>query len=212
MFATAAEGNGLRVLPAGASALLIEVEDLAAVLALATALREQPMEGVVEAVPAARTILLRCDPQVTPLAAVADAVRRLTPTAQLSSVGRVVEIPASYDGPDIDDVLAATGLSRAGLIEWHTSADWQVAFCGFAPGFGYLVSDSTRSLPRRDTPRTSVPAGSIGLAGEFTGVYPRDSPGGWQLIGRTELTLFDLTADPPAVLRPGVRVQFVDHT
>ena len=202
----------MRVLSAGESALLIEVRDLAAVLALSAALRREPIDGVVEAVPAARTVLLQCDLGVTSLAAVAQAVRRMQLSSQPSRPGDVVEIQATYDGPDIDDVLVSTGLTRNELIRWHTGSDWQVAFCGFAPGFGYLVTENARSVPRRDTPRTSVPAGSIGLAGEFSGVYPRDSPGGWQLIGRTEMILFDLDADPPALLRPGVGVRFVDRT
>lgn len=203
----------MRILPAGGSALLVELDDLASVLALSAALRIRPLAGVREAVPAARTVLLLCDPEMAPLASVADAVRALEPRSSApASHEAVVEIPARYEGPDIDDVLAQTGLSRAGLIEWHTGAEWQVAFCGFAPGFGYLVTDEPQSISRRATPRTSVPAGSIGLAAEFSGVYPRASPGGWQLIGRTELTLFDLDADPPASLRPGVAVRFVDCT
>lgn len=202
----------MRVLEAGEAALLIEVDDLGSVLALSAALRAQLPEGVLEAVPAARTVLLHCDPRIASLASVAEAVRRLHTSAPAAAEPEVVEIPATYDGPDIDDVLAQTGLTRAELVQWHTGTDWQVAFCGFSPGFGYLTSDNARSVTRRDTPRTSVPAGAIGLAGEFSGVYPRDSPGGWQLIGRTELTLFDLDADPPALLRPGVAVRFVDHT
>ena len=203
----------MRILPAGGSALLVELDDLASVLALSAALRARPLAGVREVVPAARTVLLLCDPELTPLASVADAVRALEPPSSApSGRGAVVEIPARYDGPDVDDVLAETGLTRAGLIDWHTSAEWQVAFCGFVPGFGYLVTDEPQSISRRTTPRTSVPAGSIGLAAEFSGVYPRSSPGGWQLIGRTDLNLFDLDADPPASLRPGVPVRFVDCT
>lgn len=202
----------MRLLPAGDSALLVELDDLGAVLALSAALRAEPLYGVVDVVPAARTVLLHCDVQLNSLAAVADAVRRIEPSSSPSTHEAIVEIPARYDGPDIDDVLAQTGLTRPELIQWHTGADWQVAFCGFAPGFGYLVTENARSVPRRNTPRTRVPAGSIGLAGEFSGVYPRSSPGGWQLIGCTELALFDLDADPPAVLRPGVGVRFVDCT
>jgi len=202
----------MRVLPAGESALLIELEDLDRVLALCSVLRAHPPDGVIEAVPAARTVLLLCDPSVTSLTAIGQAVRRIQPPPHRPPIEDSVEIPASYDGPDIDDVLAATGLTRRELIDWHTGAAWQVAFCGFAPGFGYLVTDRSRTVPRRDSPRTSVPAGSIGLAGEFSGVYPRASPGGWQLIGRTAARLFDLDADPPALLRPGVGVRFVDHT
>jgi len=202
----------MRFLPAGDAALLVELDDLRAVLALSAALRAEPLDGIVDAVPAARTLLLRCDLEVTSLMAVADAVRRIRPDSGPAAVERAVELPASYDGPDLADVLAITGLTRRELIDWHTGADWQVAFCGFAPGFGYLVSQQARSIPRRDTPRTTVPAGSIGLAGEFSGIYPRPSPGGWQLIGRTDATLFDLEADPPALLRPGVGVRFVECT
>jgi KipI family sensor histidine kinase inhibitor len=202
----------MRFLPAGDAALLVELDDLRAVLALSAALRAEPLDGIVDAVPAARTLLLRCDLEVTSLMAVADAVRRIRPDSGPAAVERAVELPASYDGPDLADVLAITGLTRRELIDWHTGADWQVAFCGFAPGFGYLVSQQARSIPRRDTPRTTVPAGSIGLAGEFSGIYPRPSPGGWQLIGRTDVTLFDLEADPPALLRPGVGVRFVECT
>jgi len=202
----------MRFLPAGDAALLVELDDLRAVLALSAALRAEPLDGIVDAVPAARTLLLRCDLEVTSLMAVADAVRRIRPDSGPAAVERAVELPASYDGPDLADVLAITGLTRRELIDWHTGADWQVAFCGFAPGFGYLVSQQARSIPRRDTPRRTVPAGSIGLAGEFSGIYPRPSPGGWQLIGRTDVTLFDLEADPPALLRPGVGVRFVECT
>jgi KipI family sensor histidine kinase inhibitor len=106
------------------------------------------------------------------------------------------------------------GLRESEVVDWHVSTSWLVAFCGFAPGFGYLVPDrdpnAARQVPRRDTPRTKVPAGSVGLAGEFTAVYPRETPGGWQLIGRTELAVFDVDADPPALLRPGVRVRFTE--
>ena len=202
----------MRFLPAGDAALLVELDDLRAVLALSAALRAEPLDGIVDAVPAARTLLLRCDLEVTSLMAVAAAVRRIRPDSGPAVAERAVELPASYDGPDLADVLAITGLTRRELIDWHTGADWQVAFCGFAPGFGYLVSQQARSIPRRDTPRTTVPAGSIGLAGEFSGIYPRPSPGGWQLIGRTDVTLFDLEADPPALLRPGVGVRFVECT
>ncbi|MDQ4039013.1 MAG: allophanate hydrolase subunit 1 [Actinomycetota bacterium] len=200
----------MNVLAAGDSALLVELEDLDSVLALYSVLRADLPDGVIEAVPAARTVLLLCDPQAVSLAAIEHALRRLQPAPHRRPAEEPVEIPSRYDGPDIDDVLAATGMTRSELIDWHTGSSWQVAFCGFAPGFGYLVTDSGRTVPRRDSPRTSVPAGSIGLAGEFSGVYPRASPGGWQLIGRTEATLFDLDADPPALLRPGVGVRFVD--
>lgn len=202
----------MRILSIGERALLVELDDLDSVLALAAELRAKPPPGVLECVPAARTVLLHCDIDHTTLRTVADAVRRIRSASRPEPPSEVVEIPACYDGPDIGDVLARTGMSRDEFIGWHTASQWQVAFCGFAPGFGYLVTPHALSIPRRPTARTSVPAGSIGVAGEFSGVYPRASPGGWQLIGRTTATLFDLAADPPAQLRPGVGVRFVDCT
>lgn len=200
----------MRILPAGPSALLIELDDLDGVLALAAELRAVALSGVIDAVPAARTVLLHCDPVVASLPSIATQVRAIRPSEHRSTLGTVVEIPASYDGPDVDDVLTAAQMTRRELIDWHTGSSWQVAFCGFAPGFGYLVTEDALSIPRRRKPRTTVPVGSIGLAGEFSGAYPRASPGGWQLIGRTDLTLFDIDAEPPALLRPGVGVRFVE--
>ena len=122
-----------------------------------------------------------------------------------------MEVPVVYDGEDLEDVARLTGLSREEVVAAHTGQLWRVAFGGFAPGFGYLVGEDDRlHVPRRAEARTRVPAGAVGLAGEYTGVYPRESPGGWQLIGRTELRLFDLDRDPPALLRPGARVRFVE--
>ncbi|MDQ3105761.1 MAG: carboxyltransferase domain-containing protein, partial [Actinomycetota bacterium] len=132
-----------------------------------------------------------------------------------SDVGEV-EVAVRYDGPDLDDVGRLTGLLAPGVVEAHSSTRWVVAFAGFAPGFCYLVDadrgeQSPLAVPRRDEPRTSVPAGAVGLAGEFSGVYPRSSPGGWQLIGTTSARLWDLDRDPPALLQPGGRVRFVDE-
>ncbi len=123
----------------------------------------------------------------------------------------VVEISVHYDGPDLTEVAERTGLSPSEVVSAHTGRLWLVGFAGFAPGFAYLVDGDPRlHVPRRPAPRTRVPAGSVGLAGEFSGIYPRASPGGWQLIGRTDQTLWDLDRDPPALLRPGLRVRFVD--
>ncbi|MET0315460.1 MAG: allophanate hydrolase subunit 1, partial [Rhodococcus fascians] len=120
-----------------------------------------------------------------------------------------VVVAVTYDGEDLSDVAEATGLTVAEVVRAHTEQTWTVAFGGFAPGFGYLVGQDDRlTVPRRTTPRTTVPAGSVGLAGEFSGVYPRSSPGGWQLIGRTDAVLWDVERDPPALLRPGVTVRF----
>jgi KipI family sensor histidine kinase inhibitor len=122
----------------------------------------------------------------------------------------VLDVPVVYDGQDLAEVADILGCSADEVVRRHTGTVWTVAFCGFAPGFGYLT-DGTGSwdVPRRSTPRTTVPAGAVALAGEFSGVYPRESPGGWQLIGRTRLQVFDLDRDPPALLAPLTRVRFV---
>ncbi|MEO3938558.1 allophanate hydrolase subunit 1 [Dermatophilaceae bacterium Soc4.6] len=205
----------MRVLPSGSTALLVEVDDLDEVMALYAALVDDPPPGVVELVPAARTLLLVTDPGATSLAEVERAVRTASPRADQRNHGELVEIPVTYDGEDLAETADLLGSNAADLVRRHTSVEWTVAFCGFIPGFGYLTSSSwtvsMAPVPRRATPRTKVPAGAVALAGEFSGVYPRESPGGWQLLGRTSLTMFDPTRSEPAILRPGVRVRFVDE-
>ena len=120
-----------------------------------------------------------------------------------------VVIDVVYDGADLADVAQHTGLTVAAVVDAHVATPWRVGFGGFAPGFAYLVGGDPRlAVPRRAEPRTRVPAGSVGLAGEFSGVYPRESPGGWQLIGRTDAVLWDIDRTPPALLRPGMWVRF----
>ncbi len=197
----------MRVLPCGDAALLVEAGDAA--LGVYTALLDRPLAGVTDLVPAARTVLVRFDPAAVPAA---DLARRLTavePVAVASGAGELVTVPVHYDGDDLADVGRRTGLGVHGVIEAHTSARYVVAFSGFAPGFGYLTGlDPRLRLPRRGTPRVRVPAGAVGVAGEFTGVYPRPSPGGWHLLGRTTVPLWDPARTPPALLRPGTRVRF----
>ncbi len=201
----------MRVLPSGTTALLVELDDLDQVLGLYAALVDNLPAGVVDVVPAARTVLVVTDPSATSLSAVADAVRRTRPLHDQRDDGELVEIPVAYDGDDLEEAAQLLGCDVAELVRRHTGAEWTVAFCGFTPGFGYLTSKAWRSdVPRRSSPRKKVPPGSVALAGEFSGVYPRESPGGWQLIGRTDLAVFDLSRDPAAVLRPGIRVRFVD--
>lgn len=198
------------VRPCGDTGLLVEVDSLADVLALHAALAAAPPDGVLDLVPAARTVLLRVRSPAD-LAAVADDVRtRETARAtEREAQGEVTEIGVTYDGEDLDDVAAHTGLSREEVVAAHTGQLWTVAFAGFTPGFGYLAGEHARlAVPRRPSSRTRVPAGAVGLAGEFSGVYPRSSPGGWQLIGRTDHVLWDLDHDPPAVLVPGARIRF----
>lgn len=158
--------------------------------------------------PAARTILL-----VGRSAQDLPALRRLArplpaPDSARTAKAAEVVLPVVYDGPDLSDVAGVLGCSPEAVVARHTAEPWRVAFCGFAPGFGYLTGAGEWDVPRRAQPRTSVPAGSVGLAGEFSGVYPRSSPGGWQLVGRTDEVLFDLERDPPALLSPGTPVRF----
>ncbi|MCW2676125.1 MAG: Allophanate hydrolase subunit 1 [Modestobacter sp.] len=201
----------MRLLPSGSTALLVELDDLDAVLALYAALADRPPAGVVDLVPAARTVLVMTDPAVTTLDAVAAALRTTAPRPGARDEGEAVELPVHYDGADLAELAGLLDLSPGELVERHTAREWTVAFCGFAPGFGYLTQPGGGwEVPRRATPRTRVPPGSVALAGEFSGVYPRESPGGWQLIGRTDVAVFDVDRDPPALLSPGTRVRFVE--
>lgn len=201
----------MRLLPCADHGLLAELDDLDQVLALHAALVDTPPDGVIDLVPAATTLLLRVDPSRSDLHQVARAVLEAEPEPGTRPDAGHVEIPVTYDGEDLAEVSRLTGLSERDVVAAHTGQEWTVAFCGFAPGFGYLVgTDDRLHVPRRDNPRTRVPAGAVGLAGEFTGVYPRESPGGWQLIGHTTSPIWDIDRDPPAVLAPGIRVCFVE--
>lgn len=198
--------------PCGDTGLLVELATLEEVLGLHAALAADPPEGVVDLVPAARTVLLRVrSARDLPGVAADVRCRQAASAGARDAAGEVTEIAVTYDGEDLDDVGAHTGLDRDGIVEAHTGRVWTVAFAGFTPGFGYLApedGDDRLHVPRRPSSRTRVPAGAVGLAGEFSGVYPRESPGGWQLIGRTEHVLWDLDRDPPAVLVPGARIRF----
>lgn len=199
----------IRFLRCGREAVLVEVDDLEEALALYAALRAARLTGVTDLVPAARTVLVRLDPAVTGPAQIRAAVAGLRVAHGHRPRGGAVTIGVRYDGPDLADVAAHTGLTVPELVDRHTAADWTVAFAGFAPGFGYLVGGDPRlAVPRRTTPRTRIPAGSVALAGRFSGVYPHDGPGGWQLIGSTTLRLWDPDRPEPALLAPGVRVRF----
>jgi len=197
----------VNLLPCGDVGVLVEVEDIDEVLALADAVRADTPPGVLDIVPAARTVLLTVEPG-TDLGAVRRAVLAMDVTAGADRAGgETVRIPVTYDGPDLAEVAELTGLGEDGVVAAHTGTPWRVAFGGFAPGFAYLVDGDPRlNVSRRAEPRTAVPAGAVGLAGEFSGVYPRSSPGGWQLIGRTDVPLWDMGAG--ALLRPGGLVRF----
>ena len=200
----------MKVRVAGERGLLVEVEDLETVHRLHAALRELDPPGVVELVPAYRTVLIVADPgQAEALDELADRLPGLELPPAEAVAGETVEIPVRYDGEDLPEVAGLTGLAPDEVVRRHTAPEYTVAFLGFSPGFPYLVGlDPALEVPRRDTPRTSIPAGSVGLAGNQTGIYPTATPGGWQLIGRTEVTLFDPARDPPALLAPGTRLRF----
>ena len=201
-------GRELRVLPYGDRALLVEVDGLQVVAALRTALDRSPLPGQVDLVPAARTVLVVLDRPPSDLDAVAIGRLPLDAATAADEV-RTVDLPVVFDGPDMAEVAALTGRSVPELIDELTATEFTVAFGGFAPGFGYLTGlPEELHGPRRATPRTRVPAGSVGLAGPFAGAYPQASPGGWQLVGRTDAVLFDVDRDPPALLTPGTRVRF----
>ena len=197
-----------RLLPYGEDGLLLECADLTETAGVLRALEILALPEVSELVPGARTVFLRL-------------VRPLTPQRQRALLGLAaapptgddtdrVEIEVRYDGEDLGEVADRLGLTAEDVIAAHTGQRWTVGFCGFAPGFGYLRGEDDRlRVPRRDRPRTAVPAGSVGLADVWSGVYPRRGPGGWQLIGTTDRRLWDLDRDPPALLRPGTTVRFV---
>jgi KipI family sensor histidine kinase inhibitor len=199
----------------GDQALLLEFDSTAEVLGWADALREAELLGVLDIVPASRTILLKlAGPRYQ--APTRQRLGKLHVTAEALSEaatprdGRAdIEIEVVYDGADLEEVAQLTGLTTDQVIAAHTGTPWRVGFGGFAPGFVYLVGGDERlNVPRQSEPRTRVPVGSVALAGEFSGVYPRESPGGWQLIGHTDAELWDVDRDPPVLLRPGMWVQF----
>lgn len=199
-----------RTLPVGRHALLVELDTTEQAQALHAELLRRRAAGelppVREIVPAARTVLL--DGLDDPGALAADLAGRPVPPLARAD-GEPLVLPVRYDGPDLAEVAALWGVAEDEVARIHSGLEFRVAFCGFAPGFGYLTGLPERlRVPRRDTPRTAVPAGSVGLAGPYTGVYPRSSPGGWQLIGRTDAVLWDTGRQPAALLAPGTRVRF----
>lgn len=203
--------TSLAFLPAGGDALLVDTGSLDRALALLDRLRAAQPLGLVELVPAARTLLLRFDPFLTDGATLQAVVAGLDLTDSAARSGQDIDIPVHYDGEDLGELAEMLGLSVPALIAKHEAADFTVAFTGFAPGFAYLTcADTGLHVPRRKSPRVRIPAGSVALAGEFGGVYPSDSPGGWQILGRTPVPMWDLRRPRPALLAPGDRVRFRD--
>ena len=215
-----------RFFPIGDQALIIEFGDRvdpalsAQISALARRLRETRLVGVVDIVPAYSTLALHYDPAAvgsgtSPYEALAETIGTWlnTQTVETPLPGRLIEIPVCYGGDfgeDLEALARSHGLSADDVIAIHSAADYYVHMLGFVPGFGYLGGlDARLATPRRESPRPRVPAGSVAIAGEQTGVYPLDTPGGWHLIGRTPLQLFKPDALPPSLLNAGDTVRFV---
>lgn len=200
----------MRFLPVNLDALLVELNDLDETLALFDALMAEPVAGVEEIIPAARTLLIQFRPSAIDQQSLVNHIAGQDLTQRRVGEQRRVEIPVHYNGEDLDEVATLLGISRSEVIQRHTAHDYSVAFCGFAPGFAYLTGGAGFQVPRRQTPRTRIPAGAVALAGNFSGVYPQASPGGWQIIGVTPLQMWDLNRPEPALLRPGFKVRFTD--
>ena len=215
---------------AGSAALLVTFGTLDEVVGFRAALIALTLPGLTEVVSGARTLLLRFDPARTDAGRLRDDLVRVHlhdsdasdasndsndskdgNDSAASNAGTPLVIPVTYDGEDLDDVARTTGRTRDELVAWHTGQVWTSAFCGFAPGFSYLIgTEPSLDVPRRPTARTAVPSGAVALAGEFSAVYPRSSPGGWQLIGRTDVAMWSLDHDPPALAPAGIRIRFVE--
>lgn len=196
--------------PFGESALLVDAESADRAQALAASLRNDPPEGVVEAVPGLASVLVELAPGgAEPVSVIPVLVERLAALPGTALRGRLHTIRVAYDGPDLDEVAAIAGMTRGDIVAAHTGTELRVLFCGFAPGFAYL-GDLPPSLrvDRLATPRTHTPAGSVAIAGRMTAIYPADLPGGWRVIGHADVTLFDPRRDPPVLLLPGDRVRF----
>ncbi|WP_439669219.1 5-oxoprolinase subunit PxpB [Cupriavidus necator] len=201
----------MRFLPVTSNALLVELADLDQTLALLASLQRDPVHGVAELVPAARTILVHFRPSAISAAALVSAIAARDRSQRVERSNILVEIPVRYDGEDLAEVAQLLGITPREVVRRHTGSEYTVAFTGFAPGFAYLSGGHPSfDVPRRSTPRTRIPAGAVGLAGTFSGVYPQASPGGWQIIGVTPVAMWDLNREQPALLQPGYRVRFID--
>jgi KipI family sensor histidine kinase inhibitor len=200
----------MRVLLYGDRALLVEVDGPP--VGLRDALLTLGAPGIEDVIPAARTVLVRFDPKQTDALTVQALIERAAAMPLRTAATApppLVTLPVRYDGPDLAAVAYAADCSIEEVINRHRAGRYTVAFCGFAPGFAYLTGlDPRLQLPRRASPRASVPRGSVAIAGEFTAAYPRPSPGGWQLLARTDALLWDVTRAEPALLAPGTPVRF----
>jgi KipI family sensor histidine kinase inhibitor len=202
----------MNVLPYGDRAVLVEPADPAGVLPLRNWLVEQGYPGIVSVLPAARTVLVELDPAQLSQQRLAELLAEADEWMPHvgGPPGELVELPVRYGGADLAGLADELGIGADELVALHSGREYTVRFCGFSPGFGYLSGlDPRLRVSRLANPRPVVPAGSVAIADGFTGVYPRSSPGCWRLLGTTDVPLFDLRRQPPALLAPGVRVRFV---
>lgn len=196
----------MKIRRAGDSALLIETE---APHRLNSAVRSLARPEIVDIVPGAGTLLVTAAPG-TDLGRLGALFADLPLPEAYETRGKPLRVPVVYDGEDLDEVASLTGLSREEVVERHAGSSYVVAYLGFAPGFGYLAGlDERLHVSRRDSPRTLVPAGSVAIAGPYGAIYPSSSPGGWRLLGRTTLKMWDPDREPPSLLQPGTQVRFV---
>ena len=213
------------ILTAGSGALLVCLDAPEQVTELYHDLLADPPEGFIEAIPAAETVMVVFDPSRSAASTLGPRLRAAAERASTKTNATaiddpstrqdpvVVTIPVVYDGPDLHEVARRTGLGVEEVVRRHVAGEYVVSFCGFAPGFAYLSGlDPTLILPRRSLPRTRVPAGSVAVSDRYTSVYPHESPGGWHLLGRSSMVLWDLEREPPALLTPGTRVRFEQVT
>ncbi|AQS41579.1 MAG: Allophanate hydrolase [Candidatus Tokpelaia hoelldobleri] len=201
----------MRFLPVNQTAVLVELDTLEQAVALHNALMANPVTGIIETVPAARTVLVYFDAGMITAPELANYLSSLDMTGQEHNATQQIDIPVQYNGEDLAEAAGFLNVSIEELIHLHTGSDYLVAFTGFAPGFAYLSGGHPKlDVPGRENPRPVIPAGSVALAGTFSGIYPQASPGGWQLIGNTAIKMFDLARNPPALLQPGFRVRFHD--
>ncbi|MGN9793252.1 5-oxoprolinase subunit B family protein [Streptomyces sp. OZ13] len=201
----------MRLRPVGEDSLLVDLDTPEEAQAWHARILDRCGRGtsapVRDIVPGDRTVLLY---GVADVHAMEAELRQWSVPLSAAGGGPLVELPVRYDGADLGAVAALWGVTEDEVARIHSGTEHRVAFCGFAPGFAYMLGLGERyHVPRRPAPRTSVPAGSVALAGPYTGVYPRASPGGWQLIGTTGVRLWDLEREPAALLTPGTRVRFV---
>ncbi|MDO5076418.1 allophanate hydrolase subunit 1 [Corynebacterium sp.] len=205
--------------PCGDTAVLVDIHDadakalglstLAVVMNVHRQIQQLGLPGVIDIVPAAATVLVTLDTARTTPQEAAQVFANLSLEGTGEIQGNEVVIPVDYSGPDLEVVAEATGLSVSGVIEKHTEMRWLAAFGGFAPGFVYLVPTTPLwNIPRRSQPRAKIATGSVGLAGEYSGVYPQASPGGWQIIGTTDTPMWEVNRTPPAYIQPGDTVRF----